>query len=658
VIAFRSDVCRDWARATSREWLETNGIGGYASGTIAGAHTRRYHGLLIAALRPPTQRTLLLSKLEETLAVEDIEYDLSCNQYRGAIHPEGYQYLAEFRLDPFPTWTYEVGGSRGVCLEKTVAMCRGKNLVVVAYRLISGAETASLVLRPIVNCRDHHHLMRQNVTFDETLKVSHSYDQLIVQPYPSVPPLFIYARKSYFDPWPYWYHNFEYAQESARGLDDHEDQYSPGYFTWSLKEGQTRYLVAGLDSLDGFEPAGALDRERQRRKELLTGWSGAADPIRHLACAADAFLVGEEPESQSDRGIIAGYPWFEEWGRDAMISLPGIALVTGRYEAAKEILTTYLKHRRDGLIPNRIPSVDEEPDYNTVDATLWLFWAMQKYLAYTGDRDFVAQMLPILSEIIDWHVRGTLYGIHMDKDGLIAAGEHGTQLTWMDAKVGDWVVTPRHAKPVEINALWHNALQFVEELGGRHSAAPAGRVAEQFRAGFWNEEKGYLNDVIDGDMPEDASLRPNQVIALALPSLILDPEPARRALAAVERELLTPFGLRTLSPRDSRYRGRYRGDQRSRDSAYHQGTVWPWLMGPFITACIRMAEDRNAARELGRERLSALWDHIGLAGVGSVSEIFDGDAPHRPQGCIAQAWSVAELLRVAVEELEMGPPAT
>jgi predicted glycogen debranching enzyme len=653
VISFGADVCRDWPRATSKEWLETNGQGGYASSTITGANTRRYHGLLVAALSPPTQRTLLLSKLEETLALADTEYDLSCNQYPGAIHPQGHRHLREFRLDPFPTFLYEIGGSAPIQLEKTVAMCHGLSAVLVRYRLIRGAGTASLVVRPLINSRNHHHLMRESSDFDTSVTVSGGRDRITAQPYPAVPPLHIHLQGAYFEPWGYWYHNFEYAQEAARGLDCWEDQYSPGYFVCQLEAGETRFLVASADSPAMLDPDDLLDRELGRRASLSAGRSHFPVQVRELAAAADAFLVSRSSHSgeAKPRGVIAGYHWFEEWGRDAMISLPGLTLVTGRYDVAREVLLAYAEHRSEGLIPNRIPDVSAPPDYNTVDATLWMFWAIQKYLEHTGDEKFVAEFLPVLVDVIDCHARGTRYGIKVDSDGLLRAGDADTQLTWMDAKVGDWVVTPRHGKPVEVNALWYNALRFAEELGAEHIGPNSEEVAEHFGLRFWNEERGYLNDVVDGELPEDTSLRPNQILAVSLPYPAIEGQRARAVVEVVESDLLTPYGLRTLSPRDARYRGRYGGDQWARDGAYHQGTAWPWLLGLFITAYIRTADDAEAARSTARGWLRAFEGHMQEAGLGQVSEIFDGDEPHEPRGCIAQAWSVAEILRAAVEDV-------
>ena len=658
MIVFGSEVCQDFGRAVQKEWLETNGLGGYASSTIVGANTRRYHGLLVAALRPPTRRTLLLSKLEETVAVREVEYDLSCNQYPGAVHPQGHRHLREFRLDPFPTFVYEVGDGLATRLEKTVSMCHGRNMVIVRYRLLAGPGTVSLIVRPLVNCRDHHHLMQENQQFDTSTAVSGARDQVSLRPYLAVPPLHIGLAGSYFEPWEDWYRDFEYQEEAARGLDFREDQYSPGFFSCEFDQGETHYLIASIEPLEGMDPGELMEGEQKRRASLVSGWQEAPKELQALVAAADSFLVGKGggEEGAAPQGIVAGYHWFEEWGRDAMISLPGLSLVTGRHNAARSVLQTYLQRCREGMIPNHIPDAGGEPRYNSVDATLWMFWAAHKYLEYSGDRAFVLdELLPVFVEIISWHVRGTRYGIEVDDDGLLRAGGQGTQLTWMDAKVGDWVVTPRHGKPVEVNALWHHALRFVEELGAAHTGPSAHEVRERFQARFWNGEAGHLNDVVDGDVAEDHSLRPNQIFAVSLPYPILELEQARRVVAVVRDNLLTPYGLRTLSPSDPRYRGRYEGDQNARDSAYHQGTVWPWLLGPFITACLRVAENGRAAQEEARGWLGPLWAHLRDAALRQISEIFDGDPPHHPRGCIAQAWSAAEILRAAVEELGCNP---
>jgi len=654
MIAFGADICRDFGRAVTKEWLEANGLGTYASSTIIGANTRRYHGLLVAALQPPTQRTVLLSKLEETLAVRDVEFDLSSNQHPGVIHPQGHQHLLDFRLDPFPTFVYQVGDGLPTQLEKTVAMCHGLQAVIVRYRVLSAPGTVSLIVRPLVNCRGYHHLTTENPDFDTAAAVSGARNLVSMTPYPSVPTLHLFLPGAYFEPWGDWYRNFEYPQEAARGLDCSEDLYSPGFFTCEFDQGDTRYLIASIEPPEQFDAARLLAAERQRRSALVRGWDSASEEMRTLVTAADTMLVTRASESEGPeaKGILAGYHWFEEWGRDAMIGLPGLTLVTKRADVARSVLRSFARHAREGLIPNRIPDATVEPDYNTVDATLWMFWAAQKYLEYTGDREWVDDvLLPVLLDMIEWHVRGTRHHIGMDHDGLLHAGDAKTQLTWMDAKVGDWVVTPRHGKPVEVNALWHNALRFVEELGAQHAGPRSERVGEQFRARFWNDGVGHLNDVVDGDSPEDASLRPNQILAISLPHPALEGEQARRVVEVVKRDLLTPYGLRTLSPRDPRYQGRYQGDQRSRDGAYHQGTVWPWLLGPFITAYVRVSPDRPAAQRTARRWLEPFWRHLREAGLGQISEIFEGDPPHPARGCIAQAWSAAEILRAAAEDL-------
>jgi len=660
VIAFGPDICHDFDIAATKEWLEANGLGGYASSTITGANTRRYHGLLVSALDPPAGRTVLLSKLEETVAIRDSEYDLSCNQYPGRIHPQGHLHLRQFALDPFPTFHYELPTAGPARLERTVAMCQGLDAVIVRYRAISCQGSISLIVRPVINCRDYHQLMQENTAFDTSVEIGGGRDLIAVRPYPGVPPLYVHLQGAYFELWEDWYRSFEYREEEARGLDWREDQWSPGFFTSLLVAGETRYLIAATQPPDRLDPARLLDGERGRRSLLVRRWQDAPQPIRSLVASADTVVVtrpGPSPGAVA-HSLLAGYHWFEEWGRDAMIALPGLTLVTGRYDVARSVLETFAAHCDQGMIPNRIPRPGSPPDYNTADATLWMFWAAHKYLDYTEDEVFIRDaLLPIFLDVIRWHVTGTRHGIKVDEDGLLRAGNPTTQLTWMDAKVGDWVVTPRWGKPVEINALWHHALRFIEHLGAEHQGPSASAVAEQFAARFWNEGAGYLNDVVDGEQPADSSLRPNQIIAVSLPYPILDPVRARGVVAAVQRDLLTPYGLRTLSPSDPRYCGRYLGDQRARDGAYHQGTAWPWLLGQFITAYLGVAEDRAAAQAEARSWLAPIWDHLRDAGLNSISEIFDGDPPHTPRGCIAQAWSVAEILRAAVEDLGMARPA-
>lgn len=596
-----------------REWLETNGIGGYASSTIIGLNTRRYHGLLVAATKPPVGRMVLLSKVEETLVIDGRHVELSCNQYPGVIHPQGYLYLKEFRRDPFPVFVYEV---EGYVLEKTVFMIPGENSTVIQYKLDRPRAGCVLEVRPLIACRDYHSLTPIS---------------------DMVPPLYMAHPNGEVRPSGYWYRNFEYAVERQRGLDYREDLFQPFVLVYDLSRNPHAALMASTERRDIDLPQ--IDRS-----------------LGGLARAADQFIV-RRGEFHS---VIAGYHWFSDWGRDAMISLPGLTLATGRPEVAKSILLAFAAHVDRGMLPNRFPDAGEIPEYNTVDATLWFFEAVRAYAAYTGNYEFVSTAFyALLADIVSWHERGTRYGIHVDNDGLLMAGEPGVQLTWMDAKVGDWVVTPRRGKPVEIQALWYNALRFMEEMAGKlghdadreHFKELADRAQQSFPGLFWNESAGCLYDVVDGEV-RDASIRPNQIFAVSLRHKMLAPEQAKRVVETVERHLLTPYGLRSLAPGDPQYRGRYEGDVRSRDGAYHQGTVWPWLLGPFITAYLEVNERSPIARKQSEQWLAELRRYMNDEGVGQIPEIFDGDAPHRSGGCIAQAWSVAEILRV-VTELEV-----
>ncbi len=628
-----------------KEWIETNGIGGYASSTIIGANTRGYHGLLIAATRPPLGRMLLLSKIEETLVIGDRKYEISCNQYSAAIHPEGYRYLASFRLDPFPVFTYAV---ENVIVEKSVFMIHGENTTIIAYRIIKSPETVTLELRPLVACRGFHERMRENGDMDiQRENGSISIDYNGVKLFMSGP------CAGEFHAQEYWYRDFEYRIESYRGQDSHEDLYCPGYFASALSEGEEIALVASADK--------PLTVSELKRRNSIPSAESKIPYLKTLMDAADQFLVRR---GDSDLfSIIAGYHWFGDWGRDTMIALPGLTLVTGKYDVAKGILRTFSRYCDRGMIPNRFPEADEQPEYNTVDASLWFVHAVKKYLDYTADLSFAeTELFHVLTQIIQHYMDGTRYNIHMDADGLIYAGEPGTQLTWMDAKIGDLVVTPRRGKAVEINALWYNALRIVEEislkLGKSEWSVKCSHLAEKtkrsFNQTFWNEEENCLYDYVNGDY-RDAAIRPNQIFAIGLPYRLLTHERAKAVLGVVQRELLTPFGLRSLSPRHKDYVGHYGGDAYSRDLSYHQGTVWSWLLGPFITAYVNVNGRSKEAREFAEALLSEfLHSHLTDAGLGTISEIFDGDPPHHPRGCIAQAWSVAEILRAYVEDVNGG----
>jgi predicted glycogen debranching enzyme len=629
----RSDqsVCQDLGQSLNREWLETNGIGGFASSTITGANTRRYHGLLVAATEPPAVRCLLLSKLEETLVVGGQRFELSTNVYPGAVHPEGYRYLAEFRVDPFPVFTFHAGG---VTLEKRVFMVQGENTVVVEYETTDGPE-CQLELRPLIAFRGYHDLTHENSALNGNL--NQSAGSFSMQPYPGLPELHVAHNARALKRRGHWYFHFEYPVERERELDFQEDLFCPCVLEFDLAPNTPAVVIASTVMHNATESASLKVNEIGRRARI----SPSGDPfVATLTAAAGQFIV-----RRGDlHTIIAGYPWFSDWARDTMIALPGLTLVTGRFDVARDILLAFAGCLDRGMLPNTFPDTGAPPEYNTVDATLWFFEAVRQYLEHSNDLEFVStQLYDKLKSIIECHVNGTRFGIHLDTDGLLSAGDSTTQLTWMDARIGDRPVTPRNGKPVEIQALWYNALRFIATLASDAQYEDLATKAEKsINDSFWNEYAGYLYDVVDGDR-RDSSLRPNQVIALSLGYCAIPEARARRILAAVEHSLLTPYGLRTLAPFDPAYRGRYEGSIADRDSAYHQGTVWPWLLGPFITADARF----NGQRERGL--LDPLRDFALSRGTGHIPEIFDGDPPHEPRGCFSQAWSVAEILRMCAK---------
>ena len=651
MINLDESICTNPDAAPKREWLETNGLGGFASATITGQNTRRYHGLLVAARRPPTERVMLLSKLEETLIINGEATELGTNQYPNNTHPRGFRHLVNFRLDPFPVFTFRVGE---VELEKTVFMLRWENTTVVRYRLNAPPDTtAKLVLRPLVAFRDYHALQRETaapfVDIQEGL--------VRVAPAGFEPALCLAHDAATVYGESVWYHNFEYLEEQARGFDFREDLFNPCALTFELKSGQYANVIASTERHQASQAEEFAQHELARRHSHK-GAQETDNYLRALYAAANQFIVRRGKDRST---VIAGYHWFTDWGRDTMIALPGLTLTTERYDTARDILTAFAEHVSQGMIPNRFPDTGGEVEYNTVDATLWFFHAVHEYLERTGDETFVRDTLYThLKDIINWHERGTRYGIKVDKDGLLHSGEAGVQLTWMDAKVGDWVVTPRTGKAVEIQALWYNALCVMSNLAVRfhdstmnaQCALLASRATASFNQKFWHEAGSYLCDVINDDGTPDASLRPNQIFAASLPYTMLTPERARAVVAAVENSLLTPYGLRSLAPSHPAYRPRYEGDSLSRDGAYHQGTVWGWLIGPFITAYLKTHERSPEAIAQAREWLAAFRTHLNEAGLGQVSEIFDAEPPHTPRGCIAQAWSVAELLRCEVEEIQ------
>jgi predicted glycogen debranching enzyme len=641
-----------------REWLETNGLGGYAMSTATGENTRRYHGLLVAATNPPVGRMVLLSKLEETLVVSGRRIDLSTNRFPGVTHPEGFRYLSGFRKDPFPTFTWEVDD---VVLEKEVFMPHGENTVCVTWRLVTGANGAGpigLDVRPLVAFRDFHALTHENADLDRTVDVeTGDMARVRIAPYKGLPELF-FAHNGKAEPGEDWYRSFEYEEERARGFDDREDLWHPFSLSFSLALERIPGAAPVHEAtvIASTAPQSASDIHLLRKSELSRreqlARSAPADPfLSRLFLASDQFLVARGQLTT----VIAGYPWFSDWGRDTMIALPGLTLATGRPDVAREILLAFSRHVDQGMLPNRFPDAGEEPEYNTVDAALWYFEAVRQYVEATGDMAFVRDRLfGVLSDIVAWHERGTRFGIRATSDGLLEWHAAGEALTWMDARVDGRPVTPREGKPVEIQALWFNALRTMKEfaswIGEEISAKGYAERSELCRSSFLrlfsDQLGGGLVDCVDGSF-RDLSIRPNQLFAVSLHHSMVPNPLARGVLATVEEHLLTPFGLRTLSQKDPAYRGRYEGSPEERDSAYHQGTVWPWLIGAYATAFRRVNGDGPRTAKTIRELLAPLCDFVLGDGFGQLPEIFDGDAPHHPRGCVAQAWSVAELLRVA-----------
>ncbi|WP_334109375.1 amylo-alpha-1,6-glucosidase [Thermodesulfitimonas autotrophica] len=648
MVHFGLEAWRTFERGCEREWFVTNGLGGFAAGTIIGANTRRYHGLLIAALNPPVRRFLLLAKLDERLEAGGVFYNLATNYTAGGVTESGFVHLVRARFCPFPEFFYCCGH---IQLRKLIFMPHGQNATVILYRVTNAGPLARLILTPLINYRDYHgNSYRGQISFHQEPIA----DGVRISGPEGLPPLLLRISNGEFSAAPNWFYGMRYPEEEARGLNPWEDHYQPGRFTVELPAGSEKVfaVVAATGLGPRPEEAEALLAAERERLAAVEQAAGFADSFaRALVRAADAFLVQRASGAAT---IIAGYPWFTDWGRDTMIALPGITLLTGRFQAAREILELFGAYVREGLLPNYFPDDGGEPLYNTVDAALWYCQAVYKYFQYTQDEDFVVKIaLPAMREIVTRYAGGTRYGIVMADDGLLKAGNPDIQLTWMDAKVGDWVVTPRHGKAVEINALWYNAACILEEFHARFKLPNplpglAAKIREGFRA-FWHPA-GYLYDVLREEEKE-AKIRPNQIFAVSLPFSPLSQDEAEAVVRRVEAELYTPYGLRSLSARDPDYKGHYAGDQRQRDAAYHQGTVWSWLIGPFVTAYRKVHCYSPDSQERARVYLSPFQDHLADHGIGSVSEIFDGDWPHRPRGCFAQAWSVAEVLRAYVEEV-------
>jgi predicted glycogen debranching enzyme len=653
-------VLQNWDESSRREWLVTNGLGGYASSSVSGANTRRYHGLLVPAFSPPLGRAVLVSKVEEEVRVEDQLYQLSANKYPSVVQPQGYRHLTYFSTRPVPTFTY-IFHEETVVLEKRIWMAHGENTVYCHYTLVKAPEPIRLGIVPLLAYKDYHTEQHRwdgflgDITFEPD-----GWLQFVA--YPTAHPLFLRMKSPFaFSDHSGWFFNFEHPREQERGLDYSEDLYCPGRFDGVLSPGESITFIASVELERPAEPEMAFEAETARQKSLLASAGvPAGDTAREtLTLAADQFIVENSPKV-ARATILAGYPWFTDWGRDTMIALPGLCLSTKRFDVAREILTTFAGAVQNGLLPNRFSDSGAGAEYNTVDASLWFFHAVYAYAQASGDWTFaVGQMLPVLQTILNAHIKGTDYNIGVDPaDGLLHAGHLGVQLTWMDAKVGDWVVTPRIGKPVEINALWHNALCVTAELADRAGqsalAADCRKRAAQAKASFallfWNPATHSLFDVIGADGRPDGAMRPNQIFAVSLPFPVIEGEQAKSVVDQVQAQLLTPYGLRTLAPGSPDYHARYApGDQTARDGAYHQGTVWPWLLGAFCDAHLQVYGDKVKTRALLETLLTA-----GLSeyGVGSLPEITDADAPYAPNGCIAQAWSVAEILRVSVMLME------
>jgi predicted glycogen debranching enzyme len=649
----------------SKEWLLTNGLGGYAAGTVPGVITRRYHGVLVAALPSPLGRFVMLNQVGERVRLRDGRVVWLSGEERadGTLYMDGARHIAEFRLEAgLPVWTYEVGGVR---LEKRVLLPHGQNTAMVRYRMLEG-DRVRWTLRPLTSPRPHEAPVDRVLPEPPPLRIVRGGLEIEFAGELPVLRLRVAGTAAAFTVDPLIAQEVRYRVEESRGYDASGDLWSAGYFRFDLEPGDEATLVASTeewDVVDAVPPTEAWHLELQRRQRLVgDAGAGTADrTMAELVLAADQFVIlpvsrtselaRTRAEGAEPRTVIAGYHWFTDWGRDTMISLEGLTLVTGRASEARGILLTFAHHFRDGLIPNMFPEGDQEGLYHTADATLWYFHAVDRYLEHTGDWPTVQLLLPALWEAFVRHVEGTRFSIAVDRaDGLLSQGAAGYQLTWMDAKVDDWVVTPRRGKAVELNALWYNALRLLADWLSRAGDSARARalddrarqVFDSFNGRFWYEEGGYLHDIVDGEQGDDPACRPNQVFALSLRHPVLARERWAAVLEVVADRLLTPVGLRSLDPAHPEFKARYDGDLRARDAAYHQGTVWGWLIGPFVDAWLRVHPGRAPE---ARRFLQGFLDHLDEACVGSISEVFDAQPPFTARGCVAQAWSVAEVLR-------------
>lgn len=679
-IHLSKDVLSNFEKAIQTEWIITNGLGGYSSSTVLGINTRKYHGVLVAAFNPPTDRRVILAKIDEGIRVGDNTYALSSNEFRDTFFPKGYEFLASFSLNPFPTYKYV---ANRVEVEKVLFMPHEKNAVIIAYDVLNPHESEVAVhVFPLVDSRHFHSLTKVD-ELDWSFVQEHDEAKVRIQTSKPLSTLLLSASSGqYFASKGEWVRDMYFRVDNALGYGCFDDVFLPGRFEFKVapKERKRFHVsaVGGEDDdevekvfsslLESGDVDDLFDDELKRLRGLLTRFQAIyadvemTDWLKWLLLTADSFLV--KRKSVGKKSVIAGYHWFEDWGRDSLISLPGLTLVTGRFDDAREILLTFRQYCDRGIIPNRFPdSADDKPDYNTVDASLWYFNAVLQFVKYTGDFEFVRRWLwDTLKSMIDWHAKGTLYGIHVDDNCLLA---HGPQLTWMDAMIGDRAVTPRDGKAVEIQALWYNALKtmyllakhFNDKTKAEEYAVLAEKAKKSFIKEFWNGERGFLVDVVNGGS-KDFSLRPNQVIAVALDFCMLNKEKSKSIIDVVWKRLWGKYGLRTLDRLDPLYIGRYEGDWTQRNRAYHNGTVWAWLTGPFLTGFLKVYDYDKDKREYAFESfLKPLFtEEVYKAGLGTISEIFDGDEPHMPRGCISQAWSVAEPLRAFVEDVMLKRP--
>ncbi|MDQ1275998.1 MAG: hypothetical protein QG610_1573 [Euryarchaeota archaeon] len=649
---FGAGFLSTYEEGIKREWVIGNGLGGYASSTIIGAGTRTYHGLLVATPENSPGRLLLLSSLDEEISIDEEIYKLAVHRYPDTISPTGFTYLSEFVRNPFPLWVYQPGD---FTVKKKVFMVHNSNTTYVLYDVTSRREGALLRIFPMVSSRDFNLTARSDyLSFFQRAGPSG------VNLASSIGFTFSISSNLQYHPDPVWHYNLEYDTEKQRGLNFQEDNFNPGYFESKLEPGTSRFFVAAstgdISSLT-LEQVDKLYSREANRQNLLALDSKLIEPYAlKLLKATDTFVV--KNRSTGENTVIAGYHWYSDWGRDTMISLPGLFLIPYRFEEARSALNNFALYCRRGLVPNTFPAFGGDPVYNTVDASLWFIHALDRYFAYTQDFLFLSDIWDTIDEIIDFYCKGTDFGIGMDPDYLI---RQGPQLTWMDAKIGEWAVTPRTGKACEVNALWYSALKTASYLGlllgedvSTYETLAAG-VSSNFENAFWNPENNCLFDLIcpdeAGNQIKDPAIRPNQIFAVSLPYTMLSPEKEKAIVDRVEKDLLTPFGLRSLSTDHFLYKGQYRGDALNRDTAYHNGTVWPWLLGAFVKAYLKTHDHSNGSIEYMKSLLEGFDEHLETAGVGTISEVFDGDYPHAPGGTISQAWSIAEILRAYVEDV-------